>query len=190
MSRDGLTEKNLRDGSSKNISQKEGELPKIRSPEVTFNRLAKEEPEDGKAKTSRKKRRYQTTEPKDRMSEPPVRAARFHAEDSENKADKGAVSRRKQSKPELDTQTKELKSDQETQEEALLEGGSHASLRSSMRMEGVREHSAGRAGAYVRGGAEASHIRKKRWFSLMPEKRKRLRKSKIWRISVRSLTRR
>lgn len=176
MSRDGLIEKNLRDGSSKNISQKEGELPKIRSPEVTFNRLAKEQPEDGKAKTSRKKRRYQTTEPKDRMSEPPVRAARFHAEDSENKADKGAVSRRKQSKPELDTQTKELKSDQEPQEETLLEDGSHASLRSSMRMEDVREHSAGRAGAYVRGGAEASHIRKKKMVQSYARKKEKAEK--------------
>ncbi len=71
MSRDGLTEKNLWNGSSKNISQKAGELPKIRSPEFALERPEKEKLVEGETKDSRKKRRYQITESRSgRVSHP------------------------------------------------------------------------------------------------------------------------
>lgn len=159
MSRDGLTEKNLRDGSSENISQRAGELPKIRSPEATFRHSVKEKPEDGETKTSKKNRRYQTIESKDRMSEPPARAAPFRAAPLENNEEKGNTKRQKQARPVKD---KEETEQEVSQEEALLEDGSQTPLRNSMRMEGVRQHSAGSTGAYVRGATEAGHLRKKK----------------------------
>lgn len=159
MSRDGLTEKNLRDGSSENISQRAGELPKIRSPEITFGHSAEERPEDGEPKASKKNRRYQTTKSKERMSEPPARAAPFRAAPFENEEEKGDTKRRKQLRPVKD---KEETEQEVSEAEALLEDGSHAPFRNSMRMDGVRQYSYGSTGAYVRGAAEAGHLRKKK----------------------------
>ena len=99
MSRDGLTEKNLRDGSSKNISRKAGELPKIRSPEFALNRSEKEKPVEAETKDSRKKRRYQITESKVRTSEPPARAAPFSADPPKGREEKAVTRRHKQARP-------------------------------------------------------------------------------------------
>lgn len=159
MSRDGLTEKNLRDGSSKNISQKAGELPKIRSPEFALDRPEKEKPVEAETKDSRKKRRYQVTESKVRTSEPPVRATPFSLNSTKGKEEKADTRRRKQARPTKPAEEKEREADREPQKDQLSEGDVRSHLKTSVRMEGVREHSAGSAGAYVLGAAEANHFR-------------------------------
>lgn len=176
MSRDGLTEKNLRDGSSKNIGQKAGELPKIRSPEFALNRPGKEKPVEAETKDSGKKRRYQITESKVRTSEPPARAAPFSADPPKGKEEKTDTRRQKQARPTKSAEEKEREADREPQKDQLSEGDVRSHLKTSVRMEGVREHSAGSAGAYVLGAAEANHFRKKKMVQSYARKKEKVEK--------------
>ncbi|MDD4369868.1 MAG: hypothetical protein PHD56_02105 [Anaerostipes sp.] len=75
MTREGLTEENLRDGTKKSISGKEEEIPKIRSPEYTIERERSRVLEASDHVTSKKNRKYQSKVEIGVESEPPVKAA-------------------------------------------------------------------------------------------------------------------
>ncbi|MFR3947129.1 MAG: hypothetical protein ACLTZM_08540 [Ruminococcus sp.] len=173
MSRDGLTEKNLRDGSSKNISQKAGELPKIRSPEFALDRPEKEKPVEAETKDSRKKRRYQVTESKVGTSEPPSKGDSFFVKLDKGQGRKGRHQKAEAGQADKAGGGKRKEADREPQKDQLSEGDVRSHLKTSVRMEGVREHSAGSAGAYVLGAAEANHFRKKKMVQSYARKKKR-----------------
>jgi 3D (Asp-Asp-Asp) domain-containing protein len=177
MTREGLTEENLRDGTKKSINGKE-EIPKIRSPEYTIERERSRVLDASDHVTSKKNRKYQSKVEIGVESEPPVKAASLHSGEKEVRSRRGQVKsellksdqgempedvtdagkrKRQQGKyEELRTLESEVKS-----EEAMEDGGTSLHQASS-RMNGIREHSAGSAKAYTRSAVETAHNRKKK----------------------------
>lgn len=80
MTKDGLVEENLRDGSKKSITQKE-EFPKIRSPEYNIDRERSRELEASDSSTSTRNRKYQNTKLKEMESEPSEKAVSLRSEE-------------------------------------------------------------------------------------------------------------
>ncbi|NCB93966.1 MAG: hydrolase [Clostridia bacterium] len=142
ISKDGLVEENLHDGTRENISHRERDAPHIKSAEYTIDR--QERLGDKKTEPDKKNKIYRDKVSTENASEPPARAAPFHE------------SRKKQGTLPEQAEKKQVTEDvEEFTEDVPLQ---HQSLR----MDSVRGAPAGKGIAYAEGVLDARHSRKKK----------------------------
>ena len=149
MTKDGLTEENLRAGTKKRISQKEIEPPVRAAPSRLGEESGENPVKSGEGKLKKSSQRMNR--------EAEMQTDEKEALSSKRKRQKpGEISKREgTAQEEAPVRTQEPLSEEGQAETAEESVASH-----SLRMEGVRE-SAGK-GCYARGMAEASHNRKKK----------------------------
>lgn len=158
MTKEGLTEENLKDGSSKKVNLKDEEQPKIKQPEFSLERQKKDAPLDENPSTSKRNKKYQNVKSDETRSEPPTRAAplRFEKDMEDAEPEKPTrVQKRNLTKDAAETDAEQTAEGDVSNPEQLF-------TQSSARMEGVRERSGRTTDAVMKGIAEEKHIRKKK----------------------------
>lgn len=156
MTKEGLTEENLYDGTKKKITQKtKEEIPKIRSPEYNIHRELKRDDRTDITSTSKRNRKYQSNlknEIGDRVK-PSEKAAFLRSEEEKPETGKRRRQQYHGEKEVMETQKEDVDGVSDT--ESVVHS-------SSGRMDAVRNRSAGAGKSYIRGAVDSSHLRKKK----------------------------